>query len=199
MKSRIAKKSETIEIRLSYDVKEALKAKTQREGKSISEVLRSFIDRYIADAPGRQSADFRLGAALKRPRTLLALLMGAAVVLSAQLLPAAAQDVTLEVSNRMAGDLVALDSAPHVRSETSLNYGDFVPVELNVGDKKILVKLFPVLSETGATAIAAKILIDGELAEQVKLKNTLKKPVFFQFEDSQTGDIYEIAVRVSAS
>ena len=46
---REPKKSETLEVRLPHDVKNALMRKAKREGRSASEVIRQAIDAYLAE------------------------------------------------------------------------------------------------------------------------------------------------------
>ena len=48
---REPKKSETVEVRLPYEVKSALMDKARAEGSSASEVIRKSIDAYLADRP----------------------------------------------------------------------------------------------------------------------------------------------------
>lgn len=52
--TRPPKKSESLEIRIPHEAKQAFMARCQREGRSASEALRSYIDREIAPpAPKR--------------------------------------------------------------------------------------------------------------------------------------------------
>lgn len=51
MSMRRSKKSETLEVRLEHEVKEALMRKAQLEGRSTSDVVREFIQLYLADKP----------------------------------------------------------------------------------------------------------------------------------------------------
>lgn len=51
MSMRRSKKSETLEVRLEHEVKEALMRKAQQEGRSTSDVVREFIDVYVAEKP----------------------------------------------------------------------------------------------------------------------------------------------------
>lgn len=48
--NRPAKKSETLEIRIPHDTKRALMDRSRAEGKPASEVVRTFIDAYLAEA-----------------------------------------------------------------------------------------------------------------------------------------------------
>ena len=48
--TRAPKKSETLEIRIPHETKQALMARSRAEGKPASEVVRSFIDAYLAEA-----------------------------------------------------------------------------------------------------------------------------------------------------
>lgn len=51
MSERRSKKSETLEVRLEHKVKTALMRKAHEEGRSTSDVVRSFIDSYLAEQP----------------------------------------------------------------------------------------------------------------------------------------------------
>lgn len=51
MSKRRSKKSDTLEVRLEHEVKSALMRKAEAEGRSTSDVVRSFIDSYLADQP----------------------------------------------------------------------------------------------------------------------------------------------------
>lgn len=66
---RPPKKSESLEIRIPYEAKQAFMARCQRDGRSASEALRSFIDAEIA--PARPAA--------RRSRLLVGVLIAAAV------------------------------------------------------------------------------------------------------------------------
>jgi len=48
--TRAPKKSETLEIRIPHETKQALMARSRAEGKPASEVVRGFIDAYLAEA-----------------------------------------------------------------------------------------------------------------------------------------------------
>ncbi|MDH4988714.1 EF-hand domain-containing protein [Aminobacter anthyllidis] len=48
--TRAPKKSETLEIRIPHETKQALMARSRAEGRPASEVVRSFIDAYLAEA-----------------------------------------------------------------------------------------------------------------------------------------------------
>jgi AcrR family transcriptional regulator len=52
MTSRKPKKSETLEIRLPYDAKSAFAARCRSEGRTVSEAVRSFIEREIGQTGG---------------------------------------------------------------------------------------------------------------------------------------------------
>jgi anti-sigma factor RsiW len=69
------KKSETLEIRLPYEAKQAFMARCQREGRSASEALRGFIDAELAPAPQARPRRLRLMAG-----ALIAAAVGAAAL-----------------------------------------------------------------------------------------------------------------------
>lgn len=51
MGRRPQKKSDTLEVRIPHEVKDALMQKAQAEGRSASDVVRAFIDCYLAGQP----------------------------------------------------------------------------------------------------------------------------------------------------
>jgi hypothetical protein len=68
--SRPPKKSESLEIRIPYDAKQAFMARCQQQGRSASEALRAYIEREIA--PARPPT-------LRRGRLAIGALIAAAV------------------------------------------------------------------------------------------------------------------------
>lgn len=56
MHKRAPKKSENLELRLPHATKHAFMAQCRREGRSASEVLRGFIDTYLAAGPAAAEA-----------------------------------------------------------------------------------------------------------------------------------------------
>ena len=64
MSTRMSKKSETIEVRLSHEAKSAFAERCRRERRTISEAVRTFIDGQL-DGPqrARRSPSWRIVAA----------------------------------------------------------------------------------------------------------------------------------------
>jgi hypothetical protein len=91
---RQPKKSETIEVRLDHETKSALQARAQGEGRSVSEIIRGLIARYLGeDAPNASATRsiimrFSLAAAASA-----ALIFGAITLTT----PARAADLSLGV------------------------------------------------------------------------------------------------------
>jgi len=56
---RPPKKTETIEVRLPYAIKQAFMARTRARGRTASAVLREFVDAYLGDASEPLSATFK--------------------------------------------------------------------------------------------------------------------------------------------
>ena len=94
---RDAKKTEKLEIRVSYSTKEKLRAKARRDGRSVSATLRSLIEGYLRESEVAQQAG-ALHTIRTRPRVLIGALTGIAALVGAQLTTASAQDVSLEMS-----------------------------------------------------------------------------------------------------
>lgn len=84
--TRPPKKSETLEIRIPYDAKQAFMARCQQEGVSASEALRGFIETQVAP-PAPRSARPRYS------RLKMALAAAAALAVGATALPSLAGQV----------------------------------------------------------------------------------------------------------
>jgi hypothetical protein len=85
------KKSETIEVRVDYETKSALQAKARTEGRSVSDVLRDLIARYLADAPGVSP----MRSTIMRFSIAAAAVAALALSIVAVTTPATAADLTL--------------------------------------------------------------------------------------------------------
>lgn len=103
-----SKKSETLEVRVSYDVKDALQQKARSEHKTVSEIVRHLIAQYLTIKPrpiplrnessaSKVSFIHRLSQLTRRPRAIAAAalgLVGTALIFQS---PSIAQDVSLEL------------------------------------------------------------------------------------------------------
>jgi len=96
---KTTKKSETLEIRLSYPDKKALREKAVREGRSVSAILRDLISGYLAEPDEcNHSTDWKAHLMALKPKTLIATGF-AALALPFTLAPfAAAETVAIELS-----------------------------------------------------------------------------------------------------
>jgi hypothetical protein len=56
------KKSESLEVRLSHEAKGAFMQKASQSGHSASEIVRDFVDRYVAERPHQRNGHWRLTA-----------------------------------------------------------------------------------------------------------------------------------------
>lgn len=98
------KKSETLEVRLSYPDKIALKNKAAREGRTVSDVVRGLITSYIAKTePRSKSSNFmELVIMLKsKPKSVMATLACLPILVTPFLLPATANagDISLTLES----------------------------------------------------------------------------------------------------
>lgn len=122
MKRDQPKKTETLEIRVAAETKAALQAKAQRQGASVSEVLRTMIAAYLR-APD---------ASANKRRTIMritSIAAGAAAVAGACLLlipTAGARDLALGVSAEIDSTNPTTRSSTTVRTQLDLNYGERV-------------------------------------------------------------------------
>ena len=75
MAARPPKKSETIEIRLPYETKAAFAARCAKDGRTVSEAMRGFIELELAGRPAKAGR----GLSLNGWQVLAAALIGLAV------------------------------------------------------------------------------------------------------------------------
>ena len=116
-----SKKSETLEVRVSYNVKNALQQKARLEKKTVSEIVRQLIAQYLTIKPrsillSNESSVYptsfmhRLSQLARRPRAITATvlgLVGAALIFQS---PSIAQDVSLELDGTFVIDDVGIHS-----------------------------------------------------------------------------------------
>ena len=84
---RLPKKSDTIEVRLPHDLKQAFMARCRAEGRTASEVVRGFVEARIAAEPGQPNPPQLW------PRVVAALAMAAALGVAMPLAEASAPDL----------------------------------------------------------------------------------------------------------
>lgn len=122
MKRDQPKKTETLEIRVAAETKAALKAKAQRQGKSVSEVLRVMIAAYLR-APDASANRRRTIMRISSLAAGAAALIGVCVVLVPS---AGARDLTLGVSAQL--DSRSADASSHsvVATQLDLDFGQRV-------------------------------------------------------------------------
>src|SRR5215470_9186678 len=127
--TRSPKKSETIEIRLEHATKAALQAKAHAEGRSVSEIIRSLIARYL----GVETPSSTWRSMMRYSVVASVVAVFAAGVF---LIPSAhAHDVSLGVTARVR-DMAALPdlSAPEARFD--VNYGQPIVVSVPRSEPK---------------------------------------------------------------
>ena len=95
-----SKKSETIEIRLSYEDKQALQAKASKQGRTVSSVIRSLIADYMLKDETRPYST-RLKAFImtmkSKPKSIAATLLACALAPFAYVQYAAAEDISVKL------------------------------------------------------------------------------------------------------
>jgi len=131
-KPESAKKSETIEVRISYETKQALQKKARREKRTVSDVVRGLIALYLEEQDGIRVMDKILEKLIMLKTTLiqkpvaamttaLSLAAGSFLFFTA----ASAQDVQLDVRGGLHNECSPSDSITgNFRKEVALNYGE---------------------------------------------------------------------------
>jgi len=117
------KKSETLEIRLSYPAKLAFMARCRDDGRSASEALRLFIEGHIAPGPTEAKAPARR----MPPRLIAGALIAAAV--GAMALPSLAHTNQRAAFDCLARDHAAISASDLARLDTDhdgkISYAEF--------------------------------------------------------------------------
>jgi hypothetical protein len=91
------KKTETLEIRLAPELKEALRRTAEAEGRSLSVVLRGLIDDYLARARRPRSTIKEIAMFFRHPVRLLAVAVGGLAVTLLGFTASTAQDLSLKI------------------------------------------------------------------------------------------------------
>jgi|GEM_PF-1724745 len=154
MKNDDAKKSEMLEVRVSYDTKRKLSEQAKSEGRTVSDVVRKLIDSYLAH-PISMTHNSKLGDAImfiknlfiQKPKTTLAAM--AAVMMSGLLFipTATAENLTLDIE----GEFVEPSHTNGSRTKTfktqvELNFGEMIIMRVN-GQPSV--STYPIISEDG--------------------------------------------------
>ena len=201
MPKQDAKKSETIEIRVSYDTKRQLSKKAQSEGRTVSSVLRALIDGYLTPAraaspqPTTGVKISKLKRLLRKPQIIAASAL-AALSTSLFFIPSAMAD---DISINILGEIVRTDqfvpdSVSTKRFETMVLMSNGSMIEIDLGGEKMDVSPKPMkmqlqINETHLANGEEGILITMTLIEetdgteviiaQPSLKGALNQPAQF--------------------
>ena len=138
------KKSETLEIRLSYPDKKSLREKAAREGRSVSAVLRDLISGYLAEPDEcNHSTDWKahLMTLKHKPKTLIATGF-AALALPFTLAPfAAAETVAIELGGEYVSPEGDGQRTRSFQSDVHMEDGDTIDLYFGSGPDKITVSV----------------------------------------------------------
>lgn len=134
-----AKKSETLEVRLSHPDKVALQDKAAREGRTVSAVVRGLISSYLSQAEPRSKSSkmTELLMTLKRkPKSVLATLACVPLLSLPFLLPASAsaEDISLSLKGEYIAPIVENDEegirTRRFNTELQITPGKFITLRL---------------------------------------------------------------------
>ena len=98
--SKPPKKSETIEVRLSYEDKQALQAKASKQGRTVSSVIRSLISEYVSKDETRLHSNWLKAIVMtikSKPKSVLATISACAIAPFAFVQFAAAEDISVSL------------------------------------------------------------------------------------------------------
>jgi len=134
------KKSESLEVRLSFEDKQALQAKAAKEGRTVSDVIRGLISDYVKPNKARTILNpvTELFMTLKsKPKTLFACLVSSLPIFALPLFlasPATAEDISLTLEGEYTSPEIINDiEGKRVRSfstEVHLGLEQFISLQL---------------------------------------------------------------------
>lgn len=147
MKNRGSKKSENIEVRISYEVKQALYKKAKLDRRTVSDIMRELISGYL-DAPKLSTEPYKIESPvmlikslMQKPKTLLATVL-TVVSTSVFLIPnAVAEDIHLNIEGEIINtNTQATTSIAKRRIETSMTMdsGSTFDIDLGTEHMKVL-------------------------------------------------------------
>jgi len=174
--SKPPKKSEMLEVRLSYEDKQELQAKAKQDGQSVSQIVRGLITSYL-NAPeprsfGKQTLEFfmSLKSLLSRPKTALASL-SLLLVTSLTIAPVShATDIGLSIEGLIQQSLEDGQNLRTFETEIITDLGETITFDVDGTRGSISLSL--TLTETDEG-----ILIDTKISDQYgKEKRYLGNP-----------------------
>ena len=142
------KKTETLEIRLSTELKDALRETANAEGRTVSVVLRGLIDGYLAQArrTSPRSILWEIVMFFRHPIRLLAVAVGILAVSLTGLSAGQAQDMTLDFELNLvsSNDQAAATERPShtsysLHTAVSTSFGQPTSVTVSSSDAETIV------------------------------------------------------------
>jgi hypothetical protein len=182
---RQPKKSETIEVRLDHETKSALQARAQGEGRSVSEIIRGLIARYLGeDAPNASATRsiimrFSLAAAASA-----AFIFGAVTLTT----PARAADLSLGIRAMMDHGGMP-PQVPAADASVQLDYGQsalfcvpedadtpttLTPIETRDACAGVVVLIWVQPGAENHVLVGMRVLQHGDAAEPVGIQLPLE-------------------------
>lgn len=209
MVKRSSKKSETLEVRISYDTKQKLSERAALEGRTVSELVRTLCTSYLANDSSHTESSF-LGEFVMRaknfifqkPKTVLAGLLAVAGSTMLMMPSAAAQDFTLE----MQGEVMLPVSEPiagvRIRKfSTDISLGFNSPIVLGLDGQKLSNDRLPdgdgtwmtiIVREASGTDNKNAVYIFLSIVEKLDSKETvLADPVLLAVYDQSSKTVSE--------
>lgn len=138
------KKTETVEIRLAPELKEALRQTAEAEGRSISVVLRGLIDGYLAQARRPRSTLKEIVMFFRHPVRLLAVAVGGLAIALYGMTASTAQDLSLQIEVQVWSPAPLPDqpgaiarSSRSMQTTLSANYGEAASLKVGEGTPRL--------------------------------------------------------------
>ena len=176
-----SKKSETIEVRVSYETKQALKDKCRSDGTTISSVMRRFIHQFLeaeSDVSKRNSNWRKLMTfAAEKPRRAIVLGASAITLIAFGLAPIRAEDVSLQVTGSVLKRDGEYVNSTDIKTTLVAKYDDEVAIRFDHNNgTAYIITLTTTQAENNTVMITSEISIEqGEEKKTVAMPGLLAR------------------------
>jgi len=189
-----SKKSETIEIRVSHEDKQALQAKASSQGRTVSSVIRSLIADYLAKDETRPYSN-RLKASLmtlkSKPKSIAATLFACALAPFAYVQYAAAEDISVKLDGEYIVPIVENgEEGTRTRSfSTEVHFENGGDATFNLAPD---MTMFITVKESADRLFIEMVIKDkNELIAEPRITTTYDTPIRVEV-GSETGEIFTL-------
>lgn len=145
---RDPKKSDSIEIRLSYEAKKELQERAQKEGQPVSYIVRKLIDGYLKNSSSNRLLKplFEMSMAIKNklityPKTIIACLTTICLAALFFTSTAIAKDVTIDMDGEFMKAWEGTKYTSDFSYQLGLDFGKPLDIEVKLGENPVFISI----------------------------------------------------------